>query len=186
MVPSCDPQSSPPAPTDNQAQSRLTLSRRGTRTSFTFRRIRHEPCHCGGKLIVLCHVIFQLAAIFQHLFLPLGFPSVCDSQRVSAVPEPSLPSLPTCHADAAHLEKEYVHSVYNSIAPHFSSTRHSPWPRVCHFLSSLPPGSMMADVGCGNGKYLSVNPEVIAVSISLLSFCIPTRMFPHKFELSLV
>ncbi|XP_056906672.1 alkylated DNA repair protein alkB homolog 8 isoform X2 [Takifugu flavidus] len=150
VVPSCDPQSSAPVPTDNQTQSRLTLSRRGTRTSFTFRRIRHEPCRCG-------------------------FPSVCDSQRVSAVPEPSLPSLPTCHADAAHLEKEYVHRVYNSIAPHFSSTRHSPWPRVCHFLSSLPPGSMVADVGCGNGKYLSVNPEVIAVgcdrSSALIQIC---------------
>uniref|UniRef100_A0A674NJL8 tRNA (carboxymethyluridine(34)-5-O)-methyltransferase n=1 Tax=Takifugu rubripes TaxID=31033 RepID=A0A674NJL8_TAKRU len=149
VVPSCDPQSSAPVPTDNQTQSRLTLSRRGTRTSFTFRRIRHEPCRCG-------------------------FPSVCDSQRVSAVPEPSLPSLPTCHADAAHLEKEYVHRVYNSIAPHFSSTRHSPWPRVCHFLSSLPPGSMVADVGCGNGKYLSVNPEVIVGcdrSSALIQIC---------------
>lgn len=129
---------------------------------------------------------FLTGSVFEHPFLPLGFPSVCDSQRVSAVPELSLPSLPTCHTDAAHLEKEYVHRVYNSIAPHFSSTRHSPWPRVCHFLSSLPPGSMLADVGCGNGKYLSINPEVIAVSISLLSFCVPTGMFPLKFKLLIV
>jgi len=56
--------------------------------------------------------------------------------------------------------------VYDAIAPHFSSTRHSPWPRVCHFLASLAPGDLLADVGCGNGKYLGVNPEVVAVSAS--------------------
>lgn len=27
--------------------SNLTLSRRGTRTSLTFRKIRHIPCNCG-------------------------------------------------------------------------------------------------------------------------------------------
>ena len=57
-----------------------------------------------------------------------------------------------------------MHRVYDAIAPHFSGTRHSPWPRVCHFLSSLPPGAVLADVGCGNGKYLGVNPELVAVS----------------------
>lgn len=100
--------------------------------------------------------------------LPSAFPSACDSQGAPSVPAaspPSPPSLPCCHADAALLEAEYVHRVYDAIASHFSSTRHSPWPRVCHFLSSLPPGSVLADVGCGNGKYLGVNPEVIAVSV---------------------
>lgn len=68
-----------------------------------------------------------------------------------------------------------MHRVYDAIASHFSSTRHSPWPRVCHFLSSLPPGSVLADVGCGNGKYLGVNPEMIAVgcdrSSALVQIC---------------
>lgn len=97
-----------------------------------------------------------------------AFPSACDSQKVLG---PCPPSLPTCHTDAAHLEEEYVHQVYNSIASHFSGTRHSPWPRVCHFLKSLSPGSLLADVGCGNGKYLGVNPQLVAVSpvqVSLL------------------
>lgn len=107
--------------------------------------------------------------------LSLAFPSACDSQGASATSSPSPPSLPCCHADAARLEEEYVHQVYNTIASHFSSTRHSPWPRVCHFLSSLPPGSMLADVGCGNGKYLGVNPEVIAVSVATtLQSCVIT------------
>lgn len=45
MVPAEAPRAD--APTEPGIQSNLTLSRRGTRTSFTFRKIRHEPCHCG-------------------------------------------------------------------------------------------------------------------------------------------
>lgn len=45
-------------------------------------------------------------------------------------------------------------SVYEHIARHFSSTRYKPWPLIPRFLSTLPPGSVGADLGCGNGKYL--------------------------------
>nr|XP_057935300.1 alkylated DNA repair protein alkB homolog 8 [Doryrhamphus excisus] len=147
-VPAFDPLCAAPTTCDLGALDQLTLSKRGTRTSFTFRKIRREPCCCA-------------------------FPSACDSQGDPSPPPP--PSLPRCHGDAACLEEEYVHRVYNAIASHFSSTRHSPWPRVCHFLSSLSPGSMVADVGCGNGKYLAVNPEVISVgcdrSSTLVQIC---------------
>ena len=37
--------------------------------------------------------------------------------------------------------------VYEEIASHFSSTRHTAWPRVCDFLNGLPPGSLVLDVG---------------------------------------
>ncbi|KAF4457777.1 hypothetical protein F53441_350 [Fusarium austroafricanum] len=57
-------------------------------------------------------------------------------------------------------EATHVHAVYEAIAPHFSATRHKPWPRVASFLTSQPPGSLGFDVGCGNGKYLRVNPAV--------------------------
>ncbi|KAH0525421.1 hypothetical protein TsFJ059_007793 [Trichoderma semiorbis] len=57
-------------------------------------------------------------------------------------------------------EATHVHSVYNAIAPHFSSTRHKPWPLISSFLTSLPAGSVGLDVGCGNGKYLPVNPAL--------------------------
>ncbi|KAF0030531.1 hypothetical protein F2P81_017262 [Scophthalmus maximus] len=140
MVPAHDPLSPSYTTSDGGTDRNLTLSKRGTRTSFTFRKIRHEPCRCA-------------------------FLSACDSKGAisgPSSPPPSPPSLPCCRADATRLEAEYVHQVYDAIASHFSSTRHSPWPRVCHFLSLLPPGSVLADVGCGNGKYLGVNPEVIA------------------------
>uniref|UniRef100_A0A8C6NIY5 tRNA (carboxymethyluridine(34)-5-O)-methyltransferase n=1 Tax=Nothobranchius furzeri TaxID=105023 RepID=A0A8C6NIY5_NOTFU len=138
LVPACESQSAALASPDVRTQSGLTLSKRGTRTSFTFRKIRHERCRCA-------------------------FPSACDSQRTTSPSPASPPSLPCCRADAALLEEEYVHRVYDAIASHFSSTRHSPWPHVCQFLNLLAPGSVLADVGCGNGKYLGVNPELVAV-----------------------
>jgi tRNA (uracil-5-)-methyltransferase TRM9 len=57
-------------------------------------------------------------------------------------------------------EAAHVHQVYEAIAPHFSATRHKPWPVVADFLLAQPPGSLGLDVGCGNGKYLPVNPRV--------------------------
>ena len=53
--------------------------------------------------------------------------------------------------------KEHVYDVYEKIAPHFSNTRYKPWPKVQEFMESVPPGSFVADVGCGNGKYLGAN-----------------------------
>lgn len=44
--------------------------------------------------------------------------------------------------------------VYNQIAPQFDKTRFNPWPGVSRFLESLPKGSFVADLGCGNGKYI--------------------------------
>ncbi|KAI1132127.1 uracil-5--methyltransferase TRM9 [Nemania abortiva] len=54
-------------------------------------------------------------------------------------------------------EAEHVHSVYESIAGHFSSTRYKPWPFIASFLRErVGPGAVGLDVGCGNGKYLGV------------------------------
>ncbi|KAF1793615.1 S-adenosyl-L-methionine-dependent methyltransferase [Phytophthora cactorum] len=61
------------------------------------------------------------------------------------------------------LEREHVHKVYDLIAPHFSHTRHHPWPQVTEFLDKLEPGALVADVGCGNGKYLRVNPSLCMI-----------------------
>ncbi|KAF2491361.1 S-adenosyl-L-methionine-dependent methyltransferase [Lophium mytilinum] len=57
-------------------------------------------------------------------------------------------------------EAEHVHAVYEQIASHFSSTRYKPWPIVSQFLTTLPPGSIGLDIGCGNGKYLPLNPSI--------------------------
>lgn len=64
------------------------------------------------------------------------------------------PPPPPAHAGA--YEAEHVHNVYDAIAPHFAATRYAPWPAVDAFVASLPRHALIADVGCGNGKYLLV------------------------------
>lgn len=78
-------------------------------------------------------------------------------------------------------ESTHVHEVYDQIASHFSSTRYKvclssasilrqtahqkqPWPIVERFLLDQPDGSIGLDLGCGNGKYLSVNPKVFMLA----------------------
>lgn len=56
--------------------------------------------------------------------------------------------------DALAYEQQNVHAVYNAIAPHFSLTRYKPWPLVPAFLDTFQAGSVGADLGAGNGKYL--------------------------------
>jgi tRNA (uracil-5-)-methyltransferase TRM9 len=63
--------------------------------------------------------------------------------------------------EALAYEDQHVHSVYDAIAGHFSSTRYKPWPFVASFLQSLAPGSVGLDVGCGNGKYLTVRRDIV-------------------------
>lgn len=126
----------------------LTLNQRKTRTSFTFRKVRRSPCNCI-------------------------YPSVCDSQKGQK--RQIQPSFPHNEMEASELEQEYVHKVYEEIATHFSSTRHSPWPRIVEFLRSLPEGSIVADVGCGNGKYLGINKDLYMIgcdrSKNLVDIC---------------
>ena len=66
--------------------------------------------------------------------------------------------------DSIRYEEDHVHQVYEQIASHFSSTRYKPWPIVEDFLKRLPQGSIGLDIGCGNGKYLAVNPNVFIIA----------------------
>ena len=122
------------------------MRERGTRISLTFRKVLHRPCKCL-------------------------FPSKCDSQN----PSNKSWAVPKSQHEACSLEDELVTKVYEEIAEHFSDTRHSPWPRVKQFLCNLPNGSIVADVGCGNGKYLGVNRRLVMLgsdrSVNLASIC---------------
>lgn len=70
------------------------------------------------------------------------------------------------------MEKKHVYEVYDKIAHHFSHTRYKPWPKIEKFLNNLEAGSVVFDVGCGNGKYMGVNKDLFMVgtdrSIGLL------------------
>ena len=123
------------------------LKFRHRRVSLTFRKIKTDLCRCP-------------------------WPLLCDSQNKSqAVSERDLHGGEGEEAKvnenenegatiATNMEKQHVYEVYEKIAPHFSNTRYKPWPMIVEFLNSPPDGSLVADVGCGNGKYLGVNPNL--------------------------
>eukprot|EP00798_Chlamydomonas_sp_ICE-L_P028412 gene28412-31553_t len=58
------------------------------------------------------------------------------------------------------LENDHVVAVYDAIAQHFSATRFAIWPKVKEFIHAIPSGGVVADVGCGNGKYFGVRKDL--------------------------
>lgn len=57
------------------------------------------------------------------------------------------------------IEERYVKDVYNSISNEFSDTRYRPWTCVEKFISSLDHGSLIGDIGCGNGKNMNTRND---------------------------
>lgn len=57
-------------------------------------------------------------------------------------------------------EQTYVKDVYESIASDFDRTRYSYWDYVYNFIISIRPNTSLLDLGCGNGKYLSVRHDL--------------------------
>lgn len=106
-----------------------------------------------------------------------AYPRLCDSQKREIKDSVDLEDV------AAKLETENVHNVYDKIASHFSETRHSPWPQVAEFLSSFEKSDVLLDVGCGNGKYLSVNKELMSVSIFIFFYYITSVLEPLSFPI---
>ncbi|XP_055856465.1 alkylated DNA repair protein alkB homolog 8 isoform X2 [Episyrphus balteatus] len=133
----------------------LTTQLRNKRTSFTFRKIRTTPCNCI-------------------------YPTLCNSREEKT----SFKSKELVENLAKKVEEMNVHSIYEKIANHFSETRHSPWPNVAEFLSSFPIGSVIIDIGCGNGKYLSSNKETLQIgcdrSSGLLNVCSSNKQHVFK------
>lgn len=95
--------------------------------------------------------------------IPAGDHKIEAQKTPAATDEMKLPQSET---EAAEFERAHVHEVYNNIADHFSSTRHSAWPGVAKFIESMEPYSLMLDVGCGNGKYLNLRKDLFCVSFT--------------------
>lgn len=135
----------------------LTIKHRKKRTSLTFRKLRRGSCNCQ-------------------------FPRLCDTRQMQQQENQHYEENDKTKNDgilkeelknhAQKLEIENVHKVYDEIANHFSQTRHTPWPKVVEFIKSFDNGSIILDIGCGNGKYLGVNPSVVKVN--------QIRMFQKK------
>ncbi|KAL2149601.1 hypothetical protein VTH82DRAFT_8253 [Thermothelomyces myriococcoides] len=96
--------------------------------------------------------------------MPSALPSLSAAEAVAKLEAAGTETeTESAEARAEAYERAHVHGVYEAIAPHFSATRYKPWPAVESFLRSQAPGAVGLDVGCGNGKYLGVNPDVFMV-----------------------
>jgi SAM-dependent methyltransferase len=80
------------------------------------------------------------------------------------------------------IEAEHVHALYDTIAEHWAHTRSKKgglWTSVCEFIAQLPRHSLIADVGCGDGKYAAhiraTRPDCYTLgsdrSLKLLEIC---------------
>ena len=154
-----------------------TVVPRSRRLSVTMRGVRvphlHGPCRCPFRLDcsdqdggaaepeVLMSPLLKAQRRSTTLAAgttaapttkpPAAAPPYSSSSSSSSPPPTSGPPLGT-----PQIETDHVHALYDAIAPHFSSTRHSPWPRVARYVQALPPGALLLDAGCGNGKYLGL------------------------------
>ena len=146
-----------------------TLFRR-RRLSLTFRSISHTPCSCKW------HFFCDSRGFEQAKF---KFPEFVEASQQEQNAETSVQSFLDHDQNAllleqknasqveageiaskpkrGRIEKEFVHEVYEKIAGHFSETRFNPWPAISNYLLALDKHSIVADVGCGNGKYLGLN-----------------------------
>ncbi|PRP79913.1 prolyl endopeptidase-like [Planoprotostelium fungivorum] len=116
--------------TENIAKKTAAVVERCKRISLTFRR-----CDTQNSAIKLPDRIGKLAEN-----------TTVDAEEDSLAPTP--------------LEKDFVHKFYNTIASHFSQTRHSPWPQVEDFIKHQPLNTFGIDVGCGNGRHMILNPNI--------------------------
>jgi len=85
-------------------------------------------------------------------------------QKTTAVDVPAPDSANPLRTPA--IEAEHVHTVYDTIAEHWNHTRYKAWPRVDAFIRDLAPGSLVADLGCGNGKNIPAIREAGCVVIA--------------------
>ena len=58
-------------------------------------------------------------------------------------------------------EDENVCDVYNKISGHFDKTRYHSWPKIEEFSKIFSEGSLIADVGCGNGRNCKLRDDCI-------------------------
>lgn len=74
---------------------------------------------------------------------------------------------------------EETENVYEKIAHHFSHTRPRPWKWVETYLTSQSRGSLVYDIGCGNGRNMHSNHlNMIGVDTcdSFLSICKESKL----------
>ena len=82
-----------------------------------------------------------------------------DANETNLFP-PTLQEISTNDLITPLCEKKNVHDVYDAIAQQWHHTRGKRgilWPKATEFIEALPIGSVIADVGCGDGKYFAAS-----------------------------
>ena len=78
------------------------------------------------------------------------------------------------------IEEIHVKDVYNTIAKEFDTTRYRPWTCVEEFLNTIPKGSIIGDIGCGNGKNMLYRKDCLNYgcdfSESLVNICLQKNL----------
>ena len=78
------------------------------------------------------------------------------------------------------IEEMYVKNVYNKIASEFDTTRYRPWTCVEEFLNTIPKGSIIGDIGCGNCKNMLYRKDCLNYgcdfSESLVNICLQKNL----------
>lgn len=110
------------------------------------------------------NVYYKFPVLFRLSTNPCNceYHSLCDTYQTTSTANNAVDQKNPLE-NPSLCEFENVHKVYNEIANHFSETRHSPWPQVNEFIQQFELGSVLVDIGCGNGKYLQSNPNIYEV-----------------------
>ena len=151
---------------------------RKMRLSLTLRTALSRPIQEGDRLIA---AITSPLPIYESSTFPPRWGQLSESFPATATTTPTYTSkiggnVDTCNGHTSATlplstfthnrsdlvtpvtESKHVHAVYNAIATQWHHTRGKRgvlWPGATQFLNALPPGSLVADVGCGDGKYFS-------------------------------
>ena len=62
-----------------------------------------------------------------------------------------------------------IKTVYDNIASDFSRTRYKVWNGVANYLDTIPIGSMVGDIGCGNGKNMMYRNDLNYMGMDISS-----------------
>ena len=60
-----------------------------------------------------------------------------------------------------------VRTTYNTIANEFSRTRYTVWDAVKVFLDDIQPNTVLADIGCGNGKNMLYRKDIMNIGMDI-------------------
>ena len=138
---------------------------RGRRVSVTVRSRRAERV-CSCSYPHLCDSKGGGPGVTRDAAAAAAAVALAAATDASAAAAAAAAARAAGAAGAAAVETTLVRAVYDRIAPHFDATRVAVWPQVASFLDSIR-GGLIADVGCGNGKYMGVEKNASRFSFSI-------------------